>query len=447
MQKSLSGIGNVFQTPLGVIIAADVVWHLVAYFMGIQVNYALSALVFFIDIAAAYFILDRLIYFFAQFVLPIQNPAHRAEIYARVKGFESGSRGPALFIQNGELIAEEGEEDRSGPGVIVLDTASAGVLRTDTEYKDTIGPGVKFTKPNEYLEGWVDLRPQWQYIGPDGDGKDTAATTRDEANVKATISIKFHIRRPSVKKPTESGVISQYGYDEDAVRRAITQQFVETEGDHKSLISWEHTPADMVVGLWREYVSKFTITELFSVLPESEENGLQRIERMMNKRAASSVVQKMDGMGNLTSEAIESGEYVKLQEHGLEITEIRIHNVHLEKMDEDKILESWNPEWVKNISQQEKELNETDAWIDTMAREESSKRLARLLARAFDGQAPAQNPFKTLEALIKPMKEFILNQSAAGSDMEARLKKLNDIWKWLLDNDAEFSRPQGGSQP
>ena len=47
---------------------------------------------------------------------------------------------------------------------------------------------------------------------------------------------------------------------------------------------------------------------------------------------------------------------------------------------------------------------------------------------------PQENPFKTLQLLIQPLKEFILSESAAGSDMETELRKLDEIWKWLLDN-------------
>ena len=47
---------------------------------------------------------------------------------------------------------------------------------------------------------------------------------------------------------------------------------------------------------------------------------------------------------------------------------------------------------------------------------------------------PQENPFKTLQLLIQPLKEFILNESAAGNDMETELRKLDEIWKWLLDN-------------
>ncbi len=441
MRKLFEQIGAFLKTPPGVIVAMNVIWHIIVWAAGINPNYIVSAIVFAVDIAVAYYLLDRLIFFYAQFILPIQNSKYRNEIYSRVKSFE-GKRGPALFIKNGRVIMQEGEEEKRGPGLIVVDTASAVVLRTDTEIKDTVGPGIKFTKGNEYIAGSVDLRQQWQYIGPDGGSEKTDGTTRDEVEIKATISIKFSIRRPKQNKPTESGVTSEYGYDEAAVRNAIMREFIEVDEEQKTLISWEEIPADLVVGIWREYVHKFKLMELFSPVNERGESGLQVIEQMINKRVTKSNVEAMDSIGNLTKEWVESREYAQLQKHGLEITEVRIHDIHLATEDEEQIFVQWKPEWMKSIQQEERSMSDTEALIATVAREESSKRFASLVAKSFNVESVESNPFKTLAALIKPIKEFVLEQSVAGNDMEARLRKLNDLWKWMVDHDAEFMRLQ-----
>ena len=170
LRRLFGGIGSFLQTPVGVIITTNVVLLIVMRVMDIPTNYTVyyvvSVVILGLDIFVAFTLRDKLIYFFSQFVLPIQNPKYRQDIFARVRNFETGYRGPALFVKNGRVIMHEGEADKRGAGVIVLDTASALVLRTDTEIKDTVGPGIKFTKGNEYIAGSVDLRAQWQFIGP-----------------------------------------------------------------------------------------------------------------------------------------------------------------------------------------------------------------------------------------------------------------------------------------
>ena len=117
MRKIFSGIGSFLQTPVGVILTTNVIWNIVVWAAKIPFSYIVSGIVLALDIFAAFYLRDKLIYFFSQFVLPIQNPKHRREIAARVSNFESGSRGPALFVKNGRVILHEGETGKRGAGV------------------------------------------------------------------------------------------------------------------------------------------------------------------------------------------------------------------------------------------------------------------------------------------------------------------------------------------
>ncbi len=433
----------------------------------IPFSYIVSGIVLALDIFAAFYLRDKLIYFFSQFVLPIQNPKHRREIAARVSNFESGSRGPALFVKNGRVILHEGEAGKRGAGVILLDTASALVLRTDTEIKDTVGPGIKFTSGNEYIAGSVDLRSQWQFIGPlasdqpflnpaSGPSKasnerrqQTSGMTRDGFEISPTISIKFSIKRPVEKKPSESGVTSQYGYDEEAVRNAITREVIQlgTTDNTKVRMEWNKLPSHLVVNIWREYIRKFKLSELFTSTGIS---GLQTIEDMINKRVKQSDVVALDDTGIPTGEWLESLEFKQLESRGLEIMEVRIHNVLFEQEIENQIISQWSTEWMNLAKKEENQLKEKEALIETASRDEASKSFAKIASRQFSGKPtlPQQNPFKTLQLLIQPLKEYILFESSANTDMEKELRKLDDIWKWLLDNNPDAPRnQQGGGQP
>lgn len=455
------------QTPVGIIFATTVVWHGILLGLKIPFNYFVSIFIFIVDLAAAYYLQDRLIYFFSQFVLPIQNPKDRDEIHARVKVFESGDRGPTLFVKNGRVIEHEGEAGKRGAGVIVLDTASALVLRTDTEIRSTAGPGIKFTKPNEYIAGSVDLRTQWQFIGPlasdqpflnlvpvaapksfnelQGRRQQTSGLTRDGFEVSPTISIKFSIKRPKEPLSAESGVTSRYGFDPISVRNAITREVVRLNAsdNSKGRLEWNKLPAHLVVNLWREYIRKFKLEDLFT---QRDVSGLQTIEEMINKRVRQGNVVALDDTGAPTGEWIESLEYKQLESRGLEIMEVRIHNVLFEPSIEDKMIEQWSAEWF-NIAKKEKSfLEEKDALIETASREEASKIFARITSEKFGGKVtlPQQNPFKTLQLLIQPLKEYFLKESHSNSEMDVELRKLDDIWKWLLDNSADNSQGRSG---
>ncbi|MFM8370583.1 MAG: hypothetical protein ACKOBD_17685 [Chloroflexota bacterium] len=423
------------------------------------VTLVIAVVVLIINLFVANYITDKLIYFFSQFVLPVQTPKDRQEIYSRVSGFD-GSRGPILFVKNGRVIKHEGETEKKGPGVIVLDTASAIVTQTETEILGPAGPGIHFTKGREKItrgEG-VDLRPQWQFIGPltsdqpflnpaPSDSKkynehrqQTVGQTRDGFDISPTISIKFRIKQPDEKGPSESGVTSQYGYDATSVLHAVTREVIElgTADNKRTRMQWHRLPAHLVVNLWREYVRKFKLEDLFKAEGVS---GLQTIEEMINRRVKRAEVVAMDDTGLPTGEAQPSLEYQQLIERGLEIMEVRIHNVLFDPSIEEQTIKNWNAEWTKIAKREEDLLNEREKLIETAARNEAVKRFARLASQKFENPTfMPQDIYSTLQTLIEPVKETILIEGRANNQMEAEVKKLDEIWKWLLVSRLDTSR-------
>ncbi|MFN8412583.1 MAG: hypothetical protein U0Z26_09370 [Anaerolineales bacterium] len=451
MRKIFSEIGAFLQTPVGILLTITVVWHIVLYALGIPINYFVSGFLFLVDIAATFYILDRLTYFFSQFILPIQDSKQRQEIYERVQMFEPGKRGPALFIKNGKVIMHEGEKEKRGAGVIVLDTASAALLQTDTEIRDTVGPGIKFTQKGEYIAGSVDLRTQLQFIGPIEDHQlslypslvispvqETSGWTRDGFEVSPIISVKFSIKRSAENKPSESGVTSRYGYDASAVRNAIMGEAIQLgASDNKVFMEWKNLPAHLVVNLWRDYIRKFKLNDLFS----SDDNALQTIEKMINMRLKQKDVIGLDDIGKPSGEWLRSVEFEQLESRGLQVIDVKIHNVLLEEPQEDQLIHQWKAEWLNTAKKEQAQLKEMEALAETASREEASKEFAKISSSLFRAKItePQKSPFKLLQLLIHPIKDAQLTQHSADPEMEDDLRKIDEIWKWLLDNN-----PDGG---
>ena len=451
MRKLFGSTGNLLQTPIGVIIAISVIWHVVMWAADIPINWAISIVLIVIEVGVASFLVDRLTYFYSQFVLPIRTPKHRREIYNRVRVFETGERGPTLFVKNGKIIMHEGEDKKRGPGLIVLDTASALVLCTDSEIKDTAGPGIKFTKPNEYVAGSVDLRAQLQFIGPLPDDqfnsnsfealtrhKATSGLTRDGFAVTPSISIKFSIKKPLNKNiPTESGVYSGYGYDENAVRNAITREVMSLDSQGNPVrMEWNKLPAHLVVNLWREYIRKFKLSDLFAM--GAPENGLQTIETMINKRMKNPEVIELNDTGMHSNRMQPSLEFQQLQERGLEIMEVHINNILFDNALEEKIIDQWRADWQINAQNEEKQLQEIESLIDAFAREDASKKFATTSTSQYAGKVPSsRNPFVALQLLIKPIKEELISGNYEHSEVGDTMRKLENVWKWVLDNSGD----------
>jgi len=255
--------------------------------------------------------------FFAQFVLPVHTFEERQKIFDRLLSHLFGGHGPAMFIRNGEVIKREGEEEKKGPGVLWLDTASAAVTRTATKIKQTMGPGVHFIERGEYIAGTVDLHIQSHSIGPKETDKpfdpkpddqsddeykqvqdrykQVVAITRDGIEIVPTISVTFRIKTGF---PKEGQPGSRFGFrvatssknkqlekdDKDAIYRAIMGESIKYTVPSESprhRVAWNQLPALLAVDVWREYAAKFTLDDLFKqeqLVPPPPEKLPEQVE-------------------------------------------------------------------------------------------------------------------------------------------------------------------------
>jgi len=254
----------------------------------------------FVDLACVFPILLILwMSFFAQFILPVRTVRDRQKIFERLISYLFGSHGPTLFIENGKIKEHSGEREKKGPGVLWLDSASAAVTRTAVAVMQTIGPGVHFTNQWEYIAGTVDLHTQSQVIGPKETDKPFAekredqpqeeweqvqdrrkqvsALTRDGIEVIPNISVSFRVKTGF---PKEGQPGSRFGYrtgvtkrdkanekeDKEAIRKAILGEGINPTAvmdSPRHRVAWNQLPGSLAVDVWREYVAKFTLDQLF----------------------------------------------------------------------------------------------------------------------------------------------------------------------------------------
>ncbi len=231
--------------------------------------------------------------FFAQFILPLQTIRHRFQAIHRLFLHLMRGHGPAIFIENGVPREHAGEEDKEGPGLIWLDTASAAVLRNKQRFTRVVGPGIYFTRNGETIGGAVDLRTQKQMIGPrpqdnpfasapanPGDeasrlayeaarqrANETLAYTADHHPIIPNIIVIFKIKAQGAQGADPG---SRFGFDEEAVFRAVTSTMVDvSEENRHNTVEWNELPAYIAADVWREMLEKYPFNEIFQPLPFS----------------------------------------------------------------------------------------------------------------------------------------------------------------------------------
>ena len=261
--------------------------------LGIAVDLILLALLY-----------QACIFFYSQFILPTHSLQERLKIASRLKLHAAGGHGPAIFVKNGRLVERQGETETLGPGVVWIDTASAVVTRTFATFKQVLGPGVHFIEANEKIGSVIGLHAQTLTMGPTAldkpyeplkanptdderrqhDEKITRCLavrgmTRDGIEIIPTISVTFKINA----QPAGSGEKgSRFGFDAEAVERAARSEGINPNSatEEKRRVPWNQLPGLMAVELWREYLSKFTLNELFEAgqkpLPEVRQPEIPR---------------------------------------------------------------------------------------------------------------------------------------------------------------------------
>ncbi len=249
-----------------------------------------------LDLVFLLLLYEACIFFYAQFILPTRSLEERQKIASRLKLHAAGGHGPAIFVKNGRLVERLGESEVIGPGLLWIDTASAVVTRTFATFKQVLGPGVHFIEGNEKIGSIIGLHIQSQSIGPTGldapfeklreNATDderrqhdemlarctaVRAMTRDGIEVIPTISVSFKI---DAKPATANERGSRFGFNAAAVERAARSEGINPNSltEEKRHVAWNQLPGLMAAELWREYLSKFTLNELFETtlkpLPE-----------------------------------------------------------------------------------------------------------------------------------------------------------------------------------
>jgi hypothetical protein len=392
--------------------------------------------------------------FFAQFVLPVKKLSSRLTIMDRLVSYLSGYHGPAIFVENGRVRASEGELKKRGPGVIWLDSASAAVLRTSVKFTRTIGPGVYFTRSREYVAATVDLHTLTQAIGPNDDDQpfsvdsnhpdyeqiqkrryDTSALSRDAIEVVATITVTFRIK----SAPGEGG--TPFGYNEENVRKAITNGL--TQGAQADQPIWSPLPARMAVDVWREYLRKFKLAQLFEIPDGRTDTTLQMINGLLKKRLSQETVEVLDDFGRPVPDAepAASKEFERLREMGVEVMTVFVRRLAFAPEVEEKLISLWTTLWLKNAQKERDQVERNRKLTEDRAQEEALKEFAlnasqEISQAKLDEIAPKTH---ALEMLVHSTFLGIRRNTSLLKRTNSEQRELADIFRWLREKRGESS--------
>jgi hypothetical protein len=413
---------------------------------------------------------------FAQFALPLDDLRDRFRAFRHLTTYALGSYGPAVRIENGRILQRPGEQKRQGLGVVLLDTASAAMLRTKTAFTRPVGPGVVFTNPGEYLhEETIDLHVQRSPnppLGPLGsedsfrsltekqkrDPKEveefrarqerrrqTSALTRDGIEVIAKIQAVVKLK----SAPGQGG--TQFGYNPVSVRKAIIREGVIPENLQN--LPWHQVPAYLAVDVWREYLSKFTLTDLFDVRAnntlepapnlggdgwrERDETGLETVLRMVKERIIRPNVIQLDEYGRPTGARIASREYQLLEQMGIQVKKVSIHSFQFPKEVEAQMVQQWISTWLEQANLERMVTDQQRVVAVRQGQEIALLDFGEELVQAFTGESidpggGSRLDLRTsLEKLLLATQQLLTLNTRLQRWLDTEVRQLSDLLAWV----------------
>lgn len=286
----------------------------------------------------------------AQFVLPVKSLAERGAVIQRLFDYLSGARGPVMYIRNGRTVESAGERGRRGSGVLLVDYASAGVLRTDTEFTRAIGPGVTFTVPGERLAEPLDLRLQCRRTpgatpSVDGGGQQPAslALSEDGIPISADLAVWFMLDPGHTSTPRSGQFpnLPPYEYNPRAAERAVFGHTYRQGAD----VPWSDLPLLILIDLWREEAKRCRLEDFLGDRGDAS-GSLETIEANLRAR----LVPPLEEVPPEPEAADTTGrEYRLLRARGIRVLDVRIEGLHVPEAVRAEHLRRWREGWEAGV--------------------------------------------------------------------------------------------------
>ncbi|MGD2058720.1 MAG: hypothetical protein PVI04_08310 [Anaerolineales bacterium] len=382
----------------------------------------------------------------AQFVLPVGNTADRLAAIRRLIGHALGERGPVMYIREGQAIEAHGESERVGPGVFLVDQASAVVFRTDTSFTRAAGPGVIFTRPGERLAEALDLRRQERRLTGEPDTSDDGASrqdqpersraiTRDGIPVSAELVVQFMLDPGHEAEPREGRNPEKppFEFHRPSVEKAVYGHVFSEFDD----VPWAELPLRVALDLWREEIKRWSLDDLLE--HDGQQHALGQIR--------SSILSKLKPAEDPTDADIEQDahrEAAIIRSRGIRILDVHLHSLRVPPEIQAERQLQWRERWSGAVQDELADATEQVERYRQQGLTEANRQLLDNITASLDellaaGQHPARRD--SLNLIIADTIRM-LNQEDLHPESRTIASQLQDIIETLSSMDANCQEPE-----
>lgn len=389
------------------------------------------------------------LFFFAQFTLPLSDNKKRFDAFARLLFYIVGVAGPVVRVENGKIKERKGETGRTGPGVVLMDTASAGMIRKPAEFKAAIGPGVTFTDYHESLAATVDLHKVKEATGPFEKEDPFALQQQDETDAAYQARQQ---RRFATQGLTGNGIEvvprisiivrldndlnvggTPFGFDPASVSKAIKNTPVDPQTNEASVRELKITtlPLQLAADIWKECISRSTLEELFTFQP-GQNTLLQRITAEMRSRLTEASYYRYDAAGRPIGPRMGSKEYTILKARGVRVVAVSIPFIKMRKEIENRLVELWLSSWMMRARREQDYVEQTRGQQVELGKRRALADFANGASRSLGAQNPAlrMTGEQVLRHLLRGTLSSLNRDPAVQRHAHDEIDQLKELLEW-----------------
>jgi hypothetical protein len=343
--------------------------------------------------------------FFAQYILPLNSLRERRAAFNRLLHYLTRSHGPAL----GPLASE-----------------------------DPFAPWIKRKEDEKEYQARLNRR------------KETSGLTRDGVELVPNILAVVKTKSLSGQGGT------RFGFNSRSVRLAITREGIVPNGLRN--IPWYEVPAYLAVEVWREYLGKFTLTELFT--PQNEENVLtlgsgeddgqltsmafnqtrfELVLRMIRLRLTQAEVPRLDDYGQEGEGTLISREYRILEEMGVQVKDVSISGIRFPRTVESQLVQQWLSTWLERALAERDAVENRRILAGEMGKESAlidfAEGVVKNLGESLVDDEGNALPF---DSKLRPDLGFSLEMLVTGT--QQLITRNTKLHQWLVNEESELNR-------
>jgi hypothetical protein len=258
---------------------------------------------------------------------------------------------------------------------------------------------------------------------------ETRALTRDGIEIVSTITVYFRLE----STPGEGN--TQFGYRPSSVEKAILGQNIDLNYPIDAANRnrrWDWLPAHLAADVWREFLGKYTLDELFQQ-KINHNSTMTAMLKVIRARLMEEQAPTLNNFGMESGNLEDSREFKLLKKRGIHVTRLEIYNLRMPDEVENQLVQRWKTSWLERARQDRILVDQQRDLVTRKGQEDAYIRVAEGASQSFITLAPNEKftGKELLKRLLRGNLDLCERDSALNSMTVNEITQLQELLDWV----------------